>query len=193
MNWIGNIGQIPTRTRFTIPWAEVTTGATISIAFSQSRRFDLPGNYIFLVLGILLAILMLIGIFTRPLQEASGEVLPPMEDIKKEEKIPSDNEEEGLLAWFRPEGGRKQLLMYIITDHPHQIAESILERMNRGVTKLDATGMYTGDEHAVLMCALTVTEISPLKAVVKEIDPDAFVVLVPAKGVMGEGFEPLNK
>lgn len=174
-------------------WLHPQKAETWSELVDRASFMGVPGNLIFLVLGILLAILMLIGMFTRPLQEASGEVLPPMEDIRKKEEIPSDREEEGLLAWFRPEGVRKQLLMYIITDHPNQIAEKIMERMNRGVTKLDATGMYTGFEHAVLMCALTETEVSPLKAVVKEIDPDAFVVLIPAKGVMGEGFEPLNR
>lgn len=174
-------------------WLHPQKAASWREMVDRASFMGIPGDWLFLVNGALLITLILIGLFTRPLQQASGEVLPAMEDIKKEEEIPSEKEEEGLLAWFRPEGGRKQLLMHIITDRPNQIAEKIMEKMRRGVTKLDATGMYTGDAHAVLMCALTITEVSPLKSLIKEIDPDAFVVLTPAQGVMGKGFEPFEK
>jgi uncharacterized membrane protein len=173
-------------------WLHPQKAETWTEIVERASFMGIPGDWLFMVIGILLMTLIVIGLLTRPLQEASGEVLPVMEDIKKEEEIPSE-EEEGLLAWFRPEGGRKQLLMHIITDHPNQIAEKIMQRMRRGVTKLDGTGMYTGETHAVLMCALTATEVSPLKSLVKEIDPEAFIVLTPAKGVMGQGFEPLEK
>ena len=43
------------------------------------------------------------------------------------------------------------------------------------------------------MCALTVTEIPQLKALVSEADANAFVVVVPARGVFGKGFMPLEK
>lgn len=43
------------------------------------------------------------------------------------------------------------------------------------------------------MCALTVTEVEHLKAVVSERDPSAFVIVSPAQEVLGSGFVPLQE
>jgi uncharacterized membrane-anchored protein YitT (DUF2179 family) len=52
--------------------------------------------------------------------------------------------------------------------------------------------MYTGEEHSVLMCALTVTEVPQLKSLVRDEDPNAFVIVSPAQEVFGKGFMPLK-
>ena len=71
-------------------------------------------------------------------------------------------------------------------------AKLVLKEMRRGVTGLNATGMYTGQERTVLMCALTTTEVPHLKALVTKEDPNAFIVVAPAQEVLGKGFIPLN-
>ena len=71
------------------------------------------------------------------------------------------------------------------------MADHILKEMRRGVTALHGKGMYTNQEREVLMIALTVTELAHLKTLVKEQDPDAFVVVAPAQEVLGRGFQPL--
>jgi uncharacterized membrane-anchored protein YitT (DUF2179 family) len=53
--------------------------------------------------------------------------------------------------------------------------------------------MYTGREHAVLMCALTITEVHNLKSAVAKEDPQAFVIVSPAQEVLGRGFNPLEE
>jgi uncharacterized membrane-anchored protein YitT (DUF2179 family) len=53
--------------------------------------------------------------------------------------------------------------------------------------------MYTGREHTVLLCALTVTEVHNLKSAVAKEDPNAFVVVSPAQEVLGRGFSPLEE
>ena len=65
--------------------------------------------------------------------------------------------------------------------------------MRRGATAISGKGAFTEKEHAVLMCALTVTEIPQLKALVSEADANAFVVVIPARGVFGKGFVPLEE
>ena len=67
-----------------------------------------------------------------------------------------------------------------------------MQDMGRGVTSIPGTGMYTGKTHSILMCALTVTEIPQIKALVAEVDPKAFVVVMPAQEVLGYGFMPLQ-
>jgi uncharacterized membrane-anchored protein YitT (DUF2179 family) len=84
-------------------------------------------------------------------------------------------------------------MTFIITDQPQKVSDYILEKMRRGATVVSGKGAFTGEKHSVLMCALTVTEIPQLKALVSEADSNAFVVVIPAKGVFGKGFMPLEK
>jgi uncharacterized membrane-anchored protein YitT (DUF2179 family) len=98
----------------------------------------------------------------------------------------------GPRAWFRQARRRQQLLAIIITDRSQEVGKQILAEMNRGVTSMDGIGMYTGKQHGVLMCALTATEVSHLKSVVSNTDPQAFVIVSPAQEVLGKGFNPLQ-
>lgn len=77
---------------------------------------------------------------------------------------------------------------YIISDKSVEISEKIISDMDRGVTALKGTGMYTGLDRDVLLCVLHRAQISQLKQIVKDIDQDAFVVLADVREVLGEGF-----
>lgn len=79
----------------------------------------------------------------------------------------------------------------IISDKPQEIAERVMQDLNRGVTALHGEGMYTQRAREVLMCALTETEIDALKKAIKAVDPQSFVVLMPAAEIAGRGFQPL--
>ncbi len=76
----------------------------------------------------------------------------------------------------------------IITNRQEEIREGILNKIDRGVTKLSAYGGYTDDERPILMCVVDQTEFTKLKQLVRTIDPAAFVVTMDASEVMGEGF-----
>jgi uncharacterized membrane-anchored protein YitT (DUF2179 family) len=52
--------------------------------------------------------------------------------------------------------------------------------------------MFTGKSHSVLLCALTVTEVGHLKALVSAQDPNAFVIVSPVQEILGRGFRPLH-
>jgi uncharacterized membrane-anchored protein YitT (DUF2179 family) len=62
--------------------------------------------------------------------------------------------------------------------------------LRRGVTRLQGTGMYSGQARDVLLCAVYPSQIPQLKALVHEADPDAFVVVSPAESIYGKGFKP---
>ena len=79
-----------------------------------------------------------------------------------------------------------------MTDQAQAVSQEILNEMKRGVTSLEGVGMYTGKPHSVLMCALTITEVAHLKALVSKTDPNAFVIVSPAQEVLGRGFIPLK-
>lgn len=77
----------------------------------------------------------------------------------------------------------------IITNNHEEVRSGILKKIDRGVTKLSAYGGFTDHERPVLMCVVDQTEFTKLKQLVKSLDPSAFVVVMDASEVLGEGFK----
>lgn len=86
------------------------------------------------------------------------------------------------------EGMKYSKAAFIITDCYKEIADAIMTQLDRGLTGLDATGMYSGDKKTVLYCVVPKKEIVELKDIVAKIDPKAFVIVTDAREVFGEGF-----
>ncbi|RLQ96769.1 YitT family protein [Falsibacillus albus] len=83
--------------------------------------------------------------------------------------------------------GRSKMAL-IITNRKDEVREGILNKIDRGVTKLSAYGGYTDSERPILMCVVDQTEFTKLKQLVRSIDPTAFIVVTDASEVVGEGF-----
>ncbi|MCL6570366.1 MAG: YitT family protein [Bacillus sp. (in: Bacteria)] len=77
----------------------------------------------------------------------------------------------------------------IITSKQEEVRAGILNKIDRGVTKLSAYGGFTDHERPVLMCVVDQTEFTKLKQLVQTIDPSAFIVVMDAAEVLGEGFK----
>ena len=77
----------------------------------------------------------------------------------------------------------------IITTKQEEVRQGILNEIDRGVTRLSAFGGYTDEERPILMCVVNQTEFTKLKQLVKRIDTSAFVVVMDAAEVLGEGFK----
>jgi uncharacterized membrane protein len=173
-----------------LDWSEVVVRASIGLFAGESV----------LALMIAFALAMLtMGLGTTLLQEATGEVLSRnallerllFSRTRKPRRVGADGTVRPAQAWQRPSTRREEYLTLIITDQGEAIAERVLKDMQRGVTKLHGEGMYTHQTRAVLLCALTTTEIEPLKRIVRAVDPKSFVVVMPAE-VAGLGFVPLE-
>jgi len=82
--------------------------------------------------------------------------------------------------------------IHIFSDHLERIGDYITQDMARGVTALHAMGWYTKQDRQVLMVVLRKNELPELVKAVKEIDPKAFVTVVPANNVFGEGFDEMK-
>lgn len=76
----------------------------------------------------------------------------------------------------------------IITDKEKQVAESIINRLVRGVTYLEGEGAYTGDKKKVIYCIVSLNQLAKLKQIVREIDEKAFITVSDTAEVMGSGF-----
>lgn len=77
---------------------------------------------------------------------------------------------------------------YIISDKSQEIAGAVMGQLERGVTAIEAVGMFSGQQKKLLYCVVSKKEIVQLKEIVAEYDPDAFVIVSEAKEVFGEGF-----
>jgi uncharacterized membrane-anchored protein YitT (DUF2179 family) len=81
----------------------------------------------------------------------------------------------------------------IITKSGEAINEKLLYELGRGVTWLEGHGGYTGQSREVLLCVVTRQQIATLKTIIRNIDPDAFVIIGNATEVHGEGFQKMQQ
>lgn len=77
----------------------------------------------------------------------------------------------------------------IVTDHGKLVAEKIDEYIGRGATLLKAEGSYTRADKEVVMCACNNKQMYTIKRLVKEVDENAFIVIMESNEVVGEGFK----
>lgn len=80
-------------------------------------------------------------------------------------------------------------LLFIISDKSEKISKLIERRVKRGVTGIYGKGMYTNSEKLVLMCAIGRNDLSEIKAIIKKIDPQAFLIITNSREVLGFGFK----
>lgn len=87
------------------------------------------------------------------------------------------------------EGVEQSKSAWIISDKHTQIGEAIIARLGRGVTYFNGEGAYTGDEKKVIFCVITRLEEAKLKAIVEEIDHNAFLAVADIAEVRGGRFK----
>lgn len=87
------------------------------------------------------------------------------------------------------EGFKFSKAVFIITDKSDEVAQTIMDQLNRGVTGLNATGMFSSSPKCMLYCVVSKKEIVGLKELILDIDPAAFVIVTDAREVLGEGFQ----
>lgn len=176
-------------------WLFPAPAVTWDLFLDRASIGGLTGAWLLVFVGVFVSAVLLFSILTARLQQASGEVLPRFSGLTESvlPGFPHDVGPDEKHAWYRPSHRRKQLLTLIITDRAKEVAERLIKDMRRGVTALSGVGMFTGQSHQVLLCALTVTEIPLLKELVMEEDPKAFVIVSPAQEIFGSGFQPLQE
>lgn len=81
----------------------------------------------------------------------------------------------------------------IISKEYEKLPALIDERLGRGATYLYSQGSYSKVDSKVVLVAVKRRQISELKELVVEVDPDAFVILQEAHQVLGDGFSHHTK
>ena len=76
----------------------------------------------------------------------------------------------------------------VLIDNQEEIVRRIHTEMDRGCTRLEATGTYEGRKNGALLCVVPRMEASRLKKIVSECDTHAFVTVCDVHEALGEGF-----
>lgn len=87
----------------------------------------------------------------------------------------------------------KQSVQFLIFSRKHnEIAEGISKKIDRGVTLLDGTGWYSGQDIKVVVVLAKKSQSLDIFRLVKDIDDNAFISQSNVVGVYGEGFDKLK-
>lgn len=80
----------------------------------------------------------------------------------------------------------------IVSERPEEVRQAILDEIGRGLTVLQGWGGFSKEPRPVLYVVVSRSQISALKRLIADMDPDAFVVVSEAHEVLGEGFRPVS-
>lgn len=82
--------------------------------------------------------------------------------------------------------------MFIISDKYDEIREKIIVDVNRGGTVIAARGLYNQTEKKMIYTNVSRREYQMLKDYIRKIDPNAFVTVLDANEIFGNGFKSLQ-
>ena len=91
--------------------------------------------------------------------------------------------------------GDQQTMVYIVSakllhvNWGDNLTYRMLQELDLGVTMLQAVGAYKNNETEVIMCVMRKATLVKVRNLLKEVDPDAFMIVSTANEVFGEGFK----
>lgn len=91
------------------------------------------------------------------------------------------------------EGGTRAKGVFIISQNYRNIAKLIDLRLERGFTYINAEGGYSNEPRHMIYLVLSPREIPELKKIVKQEDPQAFIIFFDVNEALGEGFSYKTK
>ncbi|MHB8127301.1 MAG: YitT family protein [Desulfitobacteriaceae bacterium] len=77
----------------------------------------------------------------------------------------------------------------IISGKAPELIEHILNDIGRGATIMTGHGAYSNDQKEIIVCVVNLVEVGRLKQAVRDVDPDAFMIVQNASEIVGRGFE----
>jgi len=89
-------------------------------------------------------------------------------------------------------GGRSSYQVLVFSAKYKELADHIINVLDRGVTVLSAQGWYTKTEKNVLLILISRAELASLLKEIKRLDSRAFMSVSPTHNVYGEGFEEIK-
>lgn len=82
--------------------------------------------------------------------------------------------------------------IFIVSDQYEAIRDKIINDLNRGGTFLHGEGMYNGSNKKVIFTVVNRRELAMLEEFIEKIDPKAFLTVMDANEILGQGFKSLK-
>lgn len=86
------------------------------------------------------------------------------------------------------EGFNSSKSVRIISDKSYEIGQTLIEKLDIGITYIYGQGGYSKVDKAIIYCIVSRLEMANLKEIVKEIDPRAFISVVDVHETYGARF-----
>jgi uncharacterized membrane-anchored protein YitT (DUF2179 family) len=83
-------------------------------------------------------------------------------------------------------------VLFIISDKTEEIREKLIVDLNRGGTLLKGEGMYNRNDRSIVFTVVNRRETVMLQDYIHQIDPNAFVTVLNANEILGNGFRSLK-
>ena len=90
------------------------------------------------------------------------------------------------------EGADYNKALLIVSKKHIEIKQKLLVDLERGGTYLQGEGMFTGEKKKIIYTVVSRREVAILEEFISSIDPEAFITIMDAKEILGEGFQNLN-
>jgi len=82
--------------------------------------------------------------------------------------------------------------LFIISEKTEEIRNKIIVDLNRGGTFIQGKGMYNGKDRTIIYTVVNRREVAMLQEFIHKTDPSAFMTVINANEIIGEGFKSLN-
>ncbi len=83
--------------------------------------------------------------------------------------------------------------LFIISDKYEEIRHKLINDIDRGGTLIQGTGMYGGQEKKIIFTNVSRREVHMLRDFIEQIDPRAFITVIDANEILGNGFKSIKE
>lgn len=87
------------------------------------------------------------------------------------------------------EGANERTAVMIISEHPDEVLEQVVNKMEHGLTILEGRGGYTKENREVLYIVINKQEIVQLRKIIENIDPIAYVTVHNVQEIFRKGYK----
>lgn len=89
--------------------------------------------------------------------------------------------------------GKSQVQVKVVSLQYREINRALQERLDRGTTLLAAQGGYSGQKVQLVLSVMSRRELFRVTELIRQIDPEAFLIIEQVKEVHGRGFTAKKK
>lgn len=91
------------------------------------------------------------------------------------------------------QGASYEKTLFIISEKYEEIRDMLINKIERGGTLIHGEGMYKGQAKKIIFTNVSRREVHMLRDFIVSVDPDAFITVIDANEILGNGFKPIKE